>query len=220
MNIKSTIKYILFDLDGTITDSEIGITKSIQYSLSKFDIKVDDLELLIPFIGPPLKRSFIERYDFSEENAELAVNYFREYFKERGMFENLPYKGVESTLRTLKGMGYKLAIATSKPTIFSNQILGHFNLNDYFEHIVGSNLNNTRTNKNEIITECLNLFDDSDKEKYIMVGDKEYDIMGAKKVGIKSIGVLYGYGSKKELTEAGADYIANSHTDIVDLCSE
>jgi len=213
----SSIKYILFDLDGTITDPKIGITKSAQYALSKFNIHVENLDELEPLIGPPIYTSFIEKYKFSEEKTELAVSYYREYFSKKGLFENKPYPGIEETLSALKNSGYHLAIATSKPTIFAEKILDHFDLSQYFEFVVGASLDKTRINKNDIIHECMRLFDDNSNESYIMIGDREHDIIGAKKVGIKSIGVLYGYGSKNELETAGANRIIENHDELLGM---
>ena len=209
------MKYILFDLDGTITDPKVGITKSIQYALSKFGIQADDLDELESLIGPHVYNTFIEKYGFSEKESELGVSYFREYFSEKGLFENQPYPNIEKTLKELNEKGVKLAIATSKPTVFADRILKHFYLNQYFSHIVGSNLDNTRINKDEIINECIALFGDKSKGNYIMVGDRKHDILGAKKVGISAVGVLYGYGSREELESAGADKIINRHEELL-----
>jgi len=213
----SSIKYILFDLDGTITDPKIGITKSAQYALSKFDIHIEDLDSLESIIGPPIHNTFSEKYNFSVEKTELAVAYFREYFSKKGLFENKPYPGIKRTLKDLKKSGYRLAIATSKPTIFAERILDHFNLSQYFEFIVGASLDKTRINKSDIILECIKLFNDNSNERYVMIGDREHDIIGAKKVGIKSIGVLYGYGSKNELVAAGANRIIDNHNELLSI---
>lgn len=211
------MKHILFDLDGTITDPKVGITKSIQYALSKFEIQIDDSDKLKSLIGPHIYNTFIEEYGFSEEKSELAVSYFREYYSEKGLFESHPYPDIEKTLEGLKNQNFRLAIATSKPTELAEKILKHFNLDRYLSHIVGSNLDNTRINKDEIITECIKLFGDDSKNHYIMIGDRKHDILGAKKVGIGSIGVLYGYGSKEELEAAGADKIIDKHEELLDI---
>lgn len=213
----STITHLLFDLDGTLTNPKEGITKSIQYALKKFEIHIDDRDTLIPFIGPPLLDSFRDVYGFSEEDAKQAIEYYREYFVDQGMFENDLYSEIETTLSVLKSKGYRLCVATSKPTIFAEKILKHFDLAQYFEFIVGSHLDHTRQNKDEIIMECLQKWGHPTKTSCVMIGDREHDIVGAKKVGIKTIGVLYGYGSKKELSAAGADHLISDHSEILEL---
>lgn len=207
---------ILFDLDGTLTDSGAGIINSVIYALEKCHIPVEDRRTLYQFIGPPLYDSFQNNYGFSREEAALAVNYFQEYFKEKGIFENEVYEGIPKLLKALKDMGKTLVVATSKPEIFARQVLEHFNLKDYFTYIAGSNMDETRTRKDEVITYALESCGLSPTPGIVMVGDREHDIMGANKIGLDSIGVLFGYGSRRELTAAGATYIAES----VDKLSE
>ncbi|MCR3759581.1 HAD family hydrolase [Clostridium felsineum] len=201
--------YILFDLDGTLTDSAEGITKSVQYSLNKFNIKVDDISSLNKFVGPPLKASFMDYYDFDEDKANTAISYYREYFKAKGMFENRVYEGIETLLTALKAKGFHLVVATSKPTVFSEQILKHFKLKEYFDKIVGSSLDGSLSKKEDVINYALKSLN-IDSSDAIMIGDREYDIIGAFKNNLPSIGVTYGFGSSEELKEAGADYIVNS----------
>lgn len=202
-------KYILFDLDGTLTDPKEGITKSVQYALKKFDIIVDDLDTLEKFIGPPLTTSLMEFYGFSEEKAVEGVQYYREYFKERGIFENKVYENIENLLSKLKALGLILIVATSKPTFFSEQIIKHFNLDKYFDEVVGSNLDGTRSKKGEVIKYIIDKYKISDLSEAVMIGDRKYDIIGAQENNIASIGLTYGYGSEEELKAAGATYIAN-----------
>lgn len=202
-------RYILFDLDGTLTDPKIGITKSVQYALKKFNIEVKNLDTLEKFIGPPLKDSFMEFYSFDEEQAIKAIVYYREYFKDKGMFENKVYEHIPDLLKKLKEAGCTLIVATSKPTIFSEQIIKHFNLNTYFDEVAGSNLDGTRSNKGEIIKYIINKYEISNLSEAVMIGDRRYDILGAQKNNIASIGVTYGYGSKEELINAKAMYIAD-----------
>ncbi len=209
--------YILFDLDGTLTDSKPGIIRSIQYSLSKFGIEVNDPDKLNSFIGPTFRESLMVSYGFSEEDFELAVKYYHEHFQEKGMFDNSLYPNIEKTLATLKERDKKLAVATLKPTIFADKILDHFNLSHYFEHIVGIDLDSKLFGKKEIINECLERFNEPNKENYLMIGDTKYDILGAKEVGISSVGVLYGYGSKEDLINAGADRLVLNHEEILGL---
>ncbi|HBM74888.1 MAG TPA: phosphoglycolate phosphatase [Clostridiaceae bacterium] len=201
---------ILFDLDGTLTDSKIGITKSAQYALSKFNIIEDDLDKLEPFIGPPLTESFMEFYNFTLDEAKQAIGYYREYFKDKGIFENKPYDGIEDMLKDLKKAGCDLAVATSKPTVFSERILKHFNIDGYFEFIAGSELDGTRVKKADVIEYAISQLHCTKKEKIVMVGDRKHDVLGAKANKIDCISVLYGYGSIRELKEAGPKYIVNT----------
>ena len=150
-------KTVLFDLDGTLTDPGEGITKSVQYALKKFGVEVADRTALYPFIGPPLDASFQKYYGFSPEKAQKAIEYYREYFKPTGIFENVVYDGVPEMLDSLKNAGLALAIATSKPEPFAVQIAEHFGLSKYFCHIVGSNLDGTRVKKAEVIHHALRL---------------------------------------------------------------
>ncbi|MBD5545207.1 MAG: HAD family hydrolase [Lachnospiraceae bacterium] len=207
---------ILFDLDGTLTDPGVGITNSIAYALEKYHIQVTDRKKLYRFIGPPLHESFENYYGFSEEEAKTAVEYYREYFKEKGMFENAVYEGIPELLKNLKDRGKTLVVATSKPEIFAVQILEHFGLKEYFTYIAGANMDGTRTRKDDVIRYALKSCGISKPSGIVMVGDREHDIMGANKVGLDSIGVLFGYGSRQELTDAGATYIVES----VDMLSE
>jgi phosphoglycolate phosphatase len=208
-------KYILFDLDGTLTDPKEGITKAVQYALKKYDIFVEDLDLLEKFIGPPLKNSFMEFYNFDEEKAVQAVSFYREYFKEKGMFENKVYENIENVLNKLQALGLNLIVATSKPTVFSKEILKYFNLEQYFIEVVGSNLDGTRSEKGEIIKFILEKYKITRLHEVVMIGDRKYDIIGATDNYIDSIGVTYGYGSEEELKNAKATYIANAVQDLL-----
>jgi phosphoglycolate phosphatase len=184
------------------------------YALKKFSIKVRDRSELYKFIGPPLWDSFEKYYGFSKEGAKIAVEYYREYYREKGIYENFVYDGFENLLKALKENGYLLIVATSKPEVFAKQILEHFDIEKYFTYIAGSNLDGTRVKKGEVIKyalECCNIIDLS---KAIMIGDREHDIIGAKEVGIDSIGVLFGYGDRSELENAGANFIANTVEEI------
>ncbi len=205
---------ILFDLDGTLTDSALGITNSVAYSLKKYGIEVADRTELYKFIGPPLQESFEKYYGFSPEEAKKAVEYYREYYREKGIFENVVYEGIESLLKMLYASGKTLIVATSKPEEFAKTILKHFKLEKYFAYIAGANMDGTRTKKDEVICYALQNGNISDRSKVLMVGDREHDILGAGKAGIDSLGVLYGYGDYEELKKAGADYIAESVEDI------
>ena len=210
-------KCILFDLDGTLTDPAVGITTRVAYALKKFGIEVKDISALNHFIGPPLLDSFMADYGFSKEKAQIAIDYYRERFRVKGLYENVVYDGVPEMLEKLKNGGKKLVLATSKPEPFAREIMRHFGLDKYFEFIAGSNFDGTRTAKAEVIEYALESTDISDKSACIMIGDREHDIIGANKTGLDSIGVLYGFGSKDELQSAGATFIAENVTDIVEL---
>jgi len=210
-------EYILFDLDGTLTDSGIGITNSVMYALDKYGIKVSDRSELRRFIGPPLRDSFENYYGLSKEEAKIAVEYYREYYRDKGIFENLVYDGLEGLLKRLKDNSKILIVATSKPEVFAKQILEHFDIAKYFTYIAGSNLDGTRVKKDEVIKYALESCNIIDLSKAIMIGDRENDIIGAKEVGINSIGVLFGYGDRYELEKAGADFIVDTVADIGEI---
>lgn len=206
---------VLFDLDGTLTDPGEGITNSVAYSLKKFGIDVADKKELYKFIGPPLVDSFMNYYGFSEEKAELAVKYYREYFRDTGIFENRVYDGIPELLAEIKESGRKIVLATSKPEEFAKRILVHFELDKYFDVAAGATMDTSRSKKSDVIKYALELCGNPDKTQTVMIGDRKHDIIGAKQNGLDSIGVLYGYGDFDELHAAGADYIAESVADII-----
>ncbi len=210
-------KVILFDLDGTLTDPKEGITLSVQYALQKFNIVEEDLTKLIPFIGPPLYDSFREYYEFSDEDAKQAITYYREYFTTKGMYQNAVYPGITEMLDALACQNRLLAVATSKPTVFSEQILKHFVLYDFFKLIVGSNLDGTRVVKSEVIAYVLQNMASIAKESIVMVGDRKHDIIGAQSNGIDSIAVGFGYGTPEELLAAGPTYLVESVEQLAKL---
>jgi len=206
-------KYLLFDLDGTLTDPGVGITTCVQYALKSFGIEEPDLSQLEPFIGPPLKDSFKEFYNMDDEQAERAVEKYRERFQDIGIFENEVYKGVPEMLRFLQSKGFFLAVASSKPTVYVERILEHFDLRKYFCVVVGSELDGTRVNKDEVMKEALNRLFSYKPIQYsqvYMIGDRKFDVEGAKALGVESVGVTYGYGDIEELKDAKADYIVRS----------
>ena len=208
-------KTVLFDLDGTVTDPGLGITNSVMHALGKFQIKADDRTSLYKFIGPPLKESFKDFYGFSDEECSRAIVYYREYYADKGIFENVLYSGMAELLEQIKDSGRKVILATSKPEEFAVRILKHFQIDQYFDYIAGSNMDETRVKKAEVITYALNSCEITDLSSVVMVGDRKHDILGAKEVGLNSIGVLYGYGSREELQSAGASYIAERVGDII-----
>lgn len=205
---------IFFDLDGTLTDPGTGITNSVAHALKYYNIAVSERSELYKFIGPPLIESFQLFYGFSRERAAEAVNYYREYYSKNGIFENYVYDGMEALLRDLKAAGKQLVVATSKPELFAGQILEHFGLAEYFAYIAGANMDESRTKKAEVIAYALDTCGITDKSSVLMVGDREHDVLGAREVGIDCLGVLYGYGDREELEQAGADYIAENVAEL------
>ncbi len=202
--------FILFDLDGTLTDPAIGITKSVNYALELFGIQTEDLKGLCKFIGPPLKDSFMKYYGFNEARAAHAVEKYREYFSKTGIYENELIEGIDMLLAKLSQSGRRLIVATSKPKVYADIILEHFGLMKYFSLVCGSELDGTRVNKDEVITYALEMAGISDLSSAVMVGDREYDVIGARRAGIDCIGVLFGYGSRGELQEAGATLVVGT----------
>ncbi|MGE7997429.1 HAD family hydrolase [Lysinibacillus sp. NPDC093190] len=208
---------VLFDLDGTISDPKIGITKSVQYALQKIGIVEEDLDQLETFIGPPLQVSFREIYGLDDVQIQQAIAYYRERFIQTGMYENKLYQNISPLLEYLQKEGYQLAIATSKPTVFAEQIIQYFNLEHFFDLVAGSNLDGTRSAKGEVIAFVREHFYEVNIDQLIMIGDRKYDIVGAHENQIDSIGVTYGYGSREELTDAQATYIVNSVNELQEL---
>lgn len=200
----------MFDLDGTLVDSQNGIIKSIVFTLNKFKIYESDSKRLRSFVGPPLKESFVKYYDMKENTADDAVRVFREYYNKNGLYEVELYEGTRAMLDTLKSCGYRLFIATSKPTIFAQKIAKYLRVDSYFEEIAGSNLDNTRSKKAEIIEYLIDTFHMGNKKEILMIGDKSQDILGAAKCDISAIGVSYGYGTESELQQSHPIYIADS----------
>jgi phosphoglycolate phosphatase len=211
--LTDTYRSFLFDLDGTLTDPKEGITKSVHFALEKLGVVNIDTNSLVKFIGPPLKESFIKYFSFSEENAERAIDIYREYFSVKGLFENEIYPGVDSILKKLNERGLTIVIATSKPTIYAKKICDHFGILQYFTAIEGSEMDGRRSGKRELI-EYIMMKYTINRDETLMIGDREHDIVGAKGNSIKSIGVGYGYGSEEELTDAGADYFVPSIRDL------
>lgn len=211
---------ILFDLDGTLTDSGLGITNSAAYSLKKYGIEITDRAELYKFVGPPLHESYEKYYGFSPEEAKKAVEYYREYYRDKGIFENVVYEGIEELLKAIYNSGKTMIVATSKPEEFAKRILEYFDISKYFSCIAGSKMDGTRTKKDEVIFYALEKGKVSDLSKVLMIGDREHDMIGAQKVGIDSLGVLFGYGNYEELKNAGATYIAETVKDIYPIIFE
>lgn len=211
-------KVILFDLDGTLTESGEGITKSVQYALEAIGKPEEDLKKLECFIGPPLVDSFMAYAGLSIEEARHAVEIYRERYTVTGIFENHLYPGVQNMLNILRKKGYILAVASSKPEAFVKRILDYFQLTECFDEIVGAEMHGSRNTKSEVIEEALIRLEMTNKrDQVIMVGDKEHDVIGARESGLKCVAVSYGYGSVEELEASRPLKIAHSTKDVTDF---
>lgn len=207
-------KYIFFDLDGTISDSGPGIIKSAAYALEKFGIIETDEKKLGRFVGPALIDSFQEFYGLTEEQARQGVIYYRERYKPIGLYENTVYPGIEELLKRLKVDGYMIVVATSKPEVMAVDVLKYFKLADYFDLIAGATLDETRLKKSQVLEYAIEKCGITDTSEILMVGDRNFDVLGAAAFDIKCLGVLYGYGSEEELLTAGAVSLANTPEEI------
>lgn len=237
-------RYILFDLDGTLTDSGEGITKAVQYALHAQGIEEPDIHKLDYFVGPPLDVSFQKGFGMDREQMVHAVKKFREYYESVGIFENQVYPGIPEMLKACGNQNIVLAVASSKPQLFVHQVLEHFDIEKYFNVIVGSEMDGRRTDKKEVVEEALrqlealaqkeNVSKDREADKAdmremqqdfrqemilatAMVGDRCYDMEGAREHNLQAIGVSYGYGSEQELREAGAHMIAATVADLQEM---
>lgn len=210
-------EYVFFDLDGTLTDSGEGIINAAVYALEKYNIEVNDRSELRKFIGPPLQDSFSTDYGFSEDEIEDVIKTFREYYSEKGIFENTIYENIQTVLFELKNRGKKLVVATSKPEVFTKKVLDHFNISSYFDYVSGATLNNEKIQKVDIIRDAICKLGITDKSKVVMIGDRKLDVLGAKENGIDSIGVLWGYGDLLELEKVGPTYIAEKVLDLLEI---
>lgn len=206
--------YLLFDLDGTVTDPKVGITTAVAHALHAFGIHVEDPDTLTPFIGPPLRDSFREFYGFTREQADLAIVKYREYYSAAGIYENFVYPGMEDLLKKLQAQGRTVILATSKPTMFAVPILERFALSPYFQFVSGSDPDEVRVEKWEVIEYALEQCGIRDRSRALMIGDRKHDVLGARRTGLDSAGVLYGYGGREELEHAGASYLAESVEDL------
>lgn len=202
-------RVLLFDLDGTLTDPKVGICSAVRHALTRFDIRVDSLDELTDFIGPPLHDRFPARFGFDAAQTQQAVDAFREYYAAGGWLENIPYPGIDALLSALRADGRQLLVATSKPEDLAVQILEHFDLSRHFAHICGAPKDDiVACAKAAVIRDALQRAEVCDLSSVLMIGDRSYDVFGAHEVGIPAVGVLYGYGSREELLAAGADALA------------
>ena len=214
-------KYVFFDLDGTITEPEEGIINGVLFSLSKFGITVEDRTTLYPYIGPPLRDSFRDYHGLSEEDTEQAILYYREYYSTKGIYQNDIMPGMEQAFQTLRQHGCHLYVATSKPELYAKQILQHLKLDGYFDIIAGSTFDKARDTKAAVIEYLITgIAADQVKpsaDEIIMVGDRKFDVIGARAFGIDTIGVLFGYGSKEEFEACDCRYVAADAEEMVQM---
>lgn len=199
---------LFLDLDGTLTDPSEGITRGVMYALERFDIHEDDPKKLYPFIGPPLYDSFMRCYDFDLPTAYKAIEYFQEYYASQGMYENIPYPGISSLLHRWHDEGRRLVLATSKPEVFAVRILERFGMADAFTFIAGGDVAETRVEKRMVIEYAMKTLNMADSRNCLMIGDRKFDVLGAAAHGMPALGVLYGFGSREELLEAGTRWLA------------
>lgn len=208
---------IFFDLDGTLTDPKLGITRCVQFALARCGVTVEDADSLVPFIGPPLAESFARFYGFDNAQSQRAIEAYRERFADIGLYENTVYPGIPELLCQLAATEAPLVVASSKPTVFVERILEHFGLRRFFSAVVGSNLDNTRVAKSEVIEHALGLVPAVVPARVVMIGDREHDVFGARAHGIETIAAGYGYGTRDELTAANPLAIAGSVAELAVL---
>lgn len=208
---------IYFDLDGTLTDSGPGIMNAVAYALAAMGRPVPSRASMRRFIGPPLSYSFQAYEGMSPEDARRAVELYRVYYNDRGKFENTPYPGIDRLLEALRAKGKRLYVATSKPEGLSVEILEHFGLAGYFERIAGSTLDDSRSTKIQVLRYAIGM---GGRERAVMVGDRHLDVEGAWENGLPCVGVVYGYGSRQELQEAGALALADTVEDLLHILED
>ena len=209
---------VLFDLDGTLVDSGIGVTNAAAYAIEKLGKTPPSRQELFKFIGPPLPHSFRDFCGFDNSTTDLAVEYFREYYADKGILECTMYNGVLELMQSLKQKGYELGLATSKPDMFATRVVENKGILPYLDFLAGASTDEkTRATKDAVIEYALSLTKEKDRRKILMVGDRHFDVNGAKAFGIDTAGVTFGYGSPEELKEAGAKYIVNSMQELDNL---
>lgn len=218
MRFMKKYKYVLFDLDGTVTQSEEGVLNSVRYAMERLKMPMPADVPNRLFMGPPLSFSFSEYCKVPKEQIPEALRLYREYYSEKGIFECRLYEGIEELLKSLNNDGRVLLVASSKPEVYVKRILAKFGVGELFAFIGGATLDDSRSEKNEVLRYTLSSAGVENTDEALMVGDRKYDILGAKHFGMDSVGVLYGYGSEEELRSAGATYIAASAQDVERFC--
>lgn len=210
-------QYILFDLDGTLTDSSEGITKSVQYALDKMGIHEPDLKPLERFIGPPLYDEFRRSYDFDDAEAKQAIDFYRERFSVVGWKENLLYDGIPELLKALTEAGKTLSTASSKPAFFVDKIVKYFNIEQFFTVVSGATLDGSIGTKTQVVQQALERLNVQDRSQAVLIGDRLHDAEGARACGIDCIGVTFGFGSREELESAGANHVVDRVDELLPL---
>ena len=224
--MEALYQYIIFDLDGTLIKSEEGLYDSITYALEKSGVHPGDRKDMKRMIGPVLWESFQKFYNMSAEEADRANTYFVEAYEKEGIYNASVYEGVENMLETLQNAGRILLVVTAKPRDMAETVLNHTGIDQYFQAVIGPARGNKKTDKGSLLKEALSFLaktgtDHFQKEQAVMVGDRMFDIQGAVETGIQSIGVLYGYGDRQELINAGATLLADTPADVVKcICRE
>ena len=216
----SDAEYLLMDLDGTLTDSSEGIINALLYALNHMGVRENNCAKLKSFIGPPLYESFKEHYGFTRDQSAIATAFFHVYYNERGWRENKPYDGAVNLLSKWKNEGYKLILATSKPEMFAIRILEHFSMDQYFYLIAGGDANEKNAEKSAIIDNARQRLSLREFKRAVMVGDRKYDVSGAAQHNIPTVGVLHGFGSRKELLAAGAQWIVHDLFELSTLITK
>lgn len=213
-------KHLLFDLDGTLTDSQEGITRSVDYALRTVcGIETADLNTLTPYIGPPLVEGFMENHGLDRVTAERCRDAYRERYADVGLFENAVYPGIPEALAALRDEGYQLAVATSKPEVFAQKILAHFHLEHAFSVISGASMGGHVSTKADVVAQTLARLGNPPASDVLMIGDRRHDVLGAAACGVRTVGVLYGFGSREELTQAGAAALCETPGDLLRVIS-
>ncbi len=210
-------KYLLFDLDGTLTASAPGIITSVQAVIRHYNLPELNEAQLQKFVGPPLAVSFADYLGLPEEEILPAIDVYREYFEAHGIYDNSVYGGMPETLQKLKDAGYKLAVATSKPEKYAKQIVEYYGIAPYFDFVCGIPMEDEQMTKAQVVATTLEKLGVAQKSEALMIGDRFYDVEGAKENGIECLGVTFGYGTEDELTAAGAKYIAHTTAEIFDV---
>jgi phosphoglycolate phosphatase len=215
--MNSVYKHIIFDLDGTLSDSREGIFNAYTYAFEKLNIKRPDKELLMTLIGPPLQKGFADAFGLQGADNENAVKVFREYYASKGLFENKLYDGIKELLEELSMAGASLYVATSKYSIYASQVLHYFGIANYFTEISGADYNGYHASKVDLVARILRNNNIHDPMEVVIIGDTHYDIDAAAELGIDSIGVTYGFSSLEEITRFDPDYIADTVEDLQHL---
>jgi len=209
--------HILFDLDGTLTDPRLGIGNSIKYALRQMQLEGYSNEILEKFVGPPLQESFMHLFGLNERNTALAVEHFRNYFGEKGLYENLPYPGISELLEGLHHSGKRIYVVTSKLEKFAKIIIRHFEFDKYIDDVIGAEASGKHSAKGQLIAQLLERYQIRPLEQVVMIGDTAYDLTGAKENGIASIAVTYGFGTSEALQACFPDFMVDSVDELYEL---